>query len=132
MCFELYYLAMNNAFTQNNNNGTSGDDRDGLDTSVAILLLVQNTYVFLSVSLHGAHVAQEGQKSLDILKTKGFFFSKENSSVHKRHLILSLQMSLQQKMCLSGGHYFILDKPFIVRVKQEESKIYKANFVNYP
>lgn len=121
MCFELFYVAMSNTRNILTPDADKNNEKDGLDTFIAVLLLVQNIYVFLSVSLHASYVSEEANRSYEIIKMKGICAS---DSLPRRHLIISLQMSFQQRMCLSGGHYFVVDKPFIVRVSVMEKVKY--------
>jgi hypothetical protein len=111
MCFELYYLAMSGTLEIFNS--------DGIDTFIAILLLVQNIYVFLTVSLHAAYVGEEANKGFDIVKNRGI---RVDDNLYIRCLIRSLQVSYQEKIQLTGGNYFAIDKPFIVTVSSSECK----------
>ncbi|XP_021947086.2 uncharacterized protein LOC110845035 [Folsomia candida] len=102
MCFELYYLARSGTY-----------NKTPLEILAALIVLVQNIYIFFTVSLDAANVNEEAMRGLEILRRTGI---SQNQSIHRKYLMANMQIIFTQKIVLSGGKYFSVDRPFIVTV----------------
>lgn len=140
MCFELYYLARSGTY-----------NKSFLDILGALIVLFQNLYIFFTVSLDAAYVSEEATKGLEILRRSGI---SPTNSIHRKYLVHStdlfykiqtfaftfprliqnvfvisnkmtnMQIIFSQKVVLTGGKYFSVDRPFIVTVSHSyKSKV---------
>ncbi|CAL8110942.1 unnamed protein product [Orchesella dallaii] len=109
MCFELYMLAKSGTeeFTRSDNS------TKGLDIVAAVLTLVQNVYFFFTVSLDGAYVGEEAAKGLEALRCH---YVSPSSSIHRKYLVYNLGTIYNQRIAVTGGKFFIIDRPFIITV----------------
>lgn len=74
MCFELYYLARSGIYSESS-----------LDIIGALVVLVQNLYIFFTVSLDAAYVNEEATRGWEILRRRGI---SPLDSVHKKYMVL--------------------------------------------
>jgi len=74
MCFELYFLARSK-------------NEETVSIVAALLVLMQNVYIFFSVSLDAAYVTEEATKGVDILRSHGM---DPDDSIYRKYLVLTL------------------------------------------
>ncbi|CAG7712545.1 unnamed protein product [Allacma fusca] len=114
MCFELYYLARSGTFKSSSINCAVTEVNQHGDIVAAVLLLIQNVSIFLQVSLVAAYVQDEAQKGYDILRNKGVPLCFQSRP--KRYFVQSLMQSFSQKIVMTGGKFFSIDRPFVITV----------------
>ncbi len=73
MCFELYYLAQSGTY-----------NKSSMDIVAALIILIQNLYIFFTVSLDAAYVNEEATKGLEILRRSGI---SPSDSIYIKYLV---------------------------------------------
>ncbi|KAK3854707.1 hypothetical protein Pcinc_038836 [Petrolisthes cinctipes] len=103
LCAELYLLA--------SRLGSSHNAAEG--AMAAGLLIVQTLAVFAQVSLAAAGVQEASEGSMDIVRRGLPYNCSDKDKFHREELTTSLTSST---IHISGGRYFIINRPFILTV----------------
>ncbi|XP_045618629.1 uncharacterized protein [Procambarus clarkii] len=104
LCLELYLVAYRIG---------AGAGYAGQEAAWQTIIIFQTCIVFFLVSLKASRVYEEAERCVDVLRRGLPYTASEKDKHHYGELTLALTAS---PICISGGRFFYINRPFIITV----------------